>query len=70
MQAEYMTTSEAARYIRRTPRTVRNWIQGFYLTGEGKNVAFKDGRNLPAKKVRGGYLIKRTDLDKFICATN
>lgn len=68
MKAEYMTTKEAAEYVRRTPRTIRNWIQGFYLTSEGKNVAFQDGRNLPAKKVRSGYLIRRIDLDRFICA--
>ena len=67
MRAEYLNTKEAAQYARRTQRTIRNRIQGYYLTKDGKNVAFEDGRRLPAKKVHRGYLIKQTDLDRFIC---
>jgi excisionase family DNA binding protein len=50
---EWLTTPEAAAYLRVHPETLRNWAR------KG---------TLPAAKLgnRGGFRFKRTDLDRFL----
>jgi PTS system nitrogen regulatory IIA component len=49
----WLTTQEAARYLRVHPETVRRWAR------EGLIPAAKLGR-------RGGFRFKRDDLDRFV----
>jgi len=50
---EWMTTAEVAEYLRVTDETVRRWIRA------GEIAVLDLGR-------RGGYRIRRADLDTFV----
>jgi len=52
-ESDWLTTSEAARYLRVHPETLRNWAR--------KGV-------IPAAKLgnRGGFRFRRDDLDRFL----
>ncbi len=51
--ANWLTTAEAASYLRVHPETLRNWARK---------------REIPAAKLgnRGGFRFKREDLDRFL----